>query len=223
MFSPLLGRVRDDWPSFCLQTGFSISNGSAGGREENMPDSLRDFLNRHPNPIVFTLGTAAVHAADDFYSAGRAACERLELPAVFLTGLDGQNNMDDLPNSMILAPYAPHAEIFPLAKAIVHSCGAGTCAQSLRSGRPVLATPWAHDQPDNARRLAALGVARALPRSRIRPDTLFSELEALMGDPIVADKAASAGRLERSMPDGADAAARAILNKLRDSPRMDHE
>lgn len=214
MFSPLLGRVRDDWPSSCVQTGFSIPRGSAGGNDENMPPSLRDFLKRCPNPIVFTLGTAAVHVADDFYSAGRAACERLGLPAVFLTGLDGQNKMNDLPDSMIRVPYAPHAELFPLAKAIVHSCGAGTCAQSLRSGRPVLATPWAHDQPDNARRLAALGVARVLPRDRLRPESMLSELQALLADPIISDKAASVGRLEQAMPDGSDAAARAILNKL---------
>jgi UDP:flavonoid glycosyltransferase YjiC (YdhE family) len=214
MFSPLLARACDDWPSSCVQSGFCIPKGPSGGSAESMPATLLEFLNRHPHPIVFTLGTAAVHWADDFYSSGRMACEVLGLPAIFLSGLDGQNQMGHLSNTMIRVPYAPHSEIFPLAQAIVHSCGAGTCAQSLRSGRPVLATPWAHDQPDNARRLAALGVARVLPRNNINAQSMRVALQSLLNDPIVADKAASVGRLERSLPDGADVAAHAILKKL---------
>ncbi len=57
--------------------------------------------------------------------------------------------------------YLPYAAVFPHAAAIVHQAGIGTLAQAMRSGRPQLLVPASFDQPDNARRAAVLGAARA--------------------------------------------------------------
>ena len=55
---------------------------------------------------------------------------------------------------------APHAALFPRAALVVHHGGIGTLGQALRAGRPMLVVPWSHDQPDNASRVARLGVGR---------------------------------------------------------------
>ena len=59
-------------------------------------------------------------------------------------------------------------------RSIVHQGGVGTTGQAMRSGRPELIVPFAHDQPDNAFRVQQLGAARVLyppplPRRPRRP------------------------------------------------------
>jgi spore coat polysaccharide biosynthesis predicted glycosyltransferase SpsG len=46
----------------------------------------------------------------------------------------------------------------PRASVVVHQGGIGTTAEALRSGRPMLVVPFAHDQYDNAERVRRLGV-----------------------------------------------------------------
>ncbi len=41
----------------------------------------------------------------------------------------------------------------------MHQCGIGTLSHTLRAGVPSVACPFAFDQPNNARRLEALGAA----------------------------------------------------------------
>ena len=55
----------------------------------------------------------------------------------------------------------------PRVRAVVHQCGIGTLSHTLRAGVPSVACPFAFDQPNNARRLEALGAASfVLPYQR---------------------------------------------------------
>jgi len=67
-----------------------------------------------------------------------------------------------LDGEILRLSYAPHPYLFERAAAIVHSGGIGTCANAMRAGRPALIVPFAYDQPDNAARLARLGIARTI-------------------------------------------------------------
>ena len=67
---------------------------------------------------------------------------------------------------------------FPRAAAIVHQGGAGTLAQALRAGRPMLVVPHAHDQPDNAFRVVRLGVARIVMAGGVSRRRVAHELES---------------------------------------------
>jgi rhamnosyltransferase subunit B len=58
---------------------------------------------------------------------------------------------------------------------------------------PMLVTPYAHDQPDNAARVTRLGVARTLARSRYTVRRATEELAALLDSPAYARQAAAAG------------------------------
>jgi len=55
----------------------------------------------------------------------------------------------------------------------------------MRAGVPILAVPFANDQPDNAYRAARLGVARIVTPNRYRARRVAAELDALAHDPAV--------------------------------------
>lgn len=107
--------------------------------------------------------------------------------------------------------YLPYSMVFPRAAAVIHSGGIGTLAQALAAGRPQLIVPVAFDQPDNARRAVALGVARSIPFARATAGAMARELTVLFS---TADPAARARTLGASVSaeDGARVATDALVN-----------
>ena len=206
LFSPVLQPPQPDWPAATVQTGFPFYDESAANSTPALPATVEAFLAAGPPPVVFTLGSAAVHIADDFYvQAGRAA-HLLGRRALLLLGRNPPP--PGLPPSVFAWDYLPYALIFPRAAAIVHQGGVGTTAQALRAGRPQLVVPFAHDQPDNAARVTRLGVGRVLPRPRFREERVARELAALFADPAVAALAADLGlrvQAERGVAAACDA------------------
>jgi UDP:flavonoid glycosyltransferase YjiC (YdhE family) len=87
-----------------------------------------------------------------------------------------------------------HGQILPRAAAIVHQGGAGTTGQALRAGVLTLAVPFNHDQPDNASRIARLGVGRRITRAKYTADNAARELDELLTDKDYAERAAEVGR-----------------------------
>ena len=186
LFSRVLASPQPDWPPHVHVTGPILYNGS---REAALPQDLQAFLDEGDPPVVFTLGTSAVAAPGRFYEVSGAAAARLGRRAVLLVGPHAGNRPSRPFRGVFVAEFAPHAVLFPRACAIVHQGGAGTLHQALASGRPMLVVPHAHDQPDNARRAEALGVARTLYPSRYREAALARELRALLETPAYARRA----------------------------------
>src|SRR5206468_12856667 len=102
-----------------------------------------------------------------------------------------------VPDGVTACHYAPSSELFPRAAAIVHHGGIGTTGLAMHSGRPMLVMPCAWDQPDNAERVARLGIARTISRRHYRPARVAAELRRLLDDPRYARRAAEVGRQVR--------------------------
>jgi UDP:flavonoid glycosyltransferase YjiC (YdhE family) len=205
LFSRVLGDPQPDWPSHVVITGFVFYNGP-----ETLAPELEAFLSAGPPPVVFTLGTSAVAAAGRFYEESIEAVRRLGIRAVLLTGGFEQNRpRTPPPPGVLLVDRAPHQLLFPRAPAVVHQGGAGTLAQALRAGKPMLVVPHAHDQPDNAARVTRLGVARTVLPRRYRAARVAREVQFLLADPGMAARAAEVAALVRG-EGGAAAAAKAI-------------
>ncbi len=188
MFSRVLGQPQPDWPPNTQITGFCFYDSDAGNAQ--LPPHLEAFLNAGPPPLVFTLGSAAVLAAGNFYEFGARAAERLGLRAVLLIGSDARNRpRRPLPETICIAEYAPYSALFARASVIIHQGGVGTTAQCLRAGKPMLIMPYSHDQPDNARRMRRLKVARTLRRANFTPSRVAKKLKILLEDPIYARRA----------------------------------
>ncbi|HWA94834.1 MAG TPA: glycosyltransferase [Terracidiphilus sp.] len=179
MFSSVLGVAQKDWPESTLITGFCFYDSDAGNAA--LPTHLEDFVAAGEPPVVFTLGSAAVLAAGDFYEVSAKAAIELGIRAVLLIGSDPRNRPQlDLPESICVAEYAPYSALFPRSAMVVHQGGVGTTAQCLRAGRPMVIMPYSHDQPDNARRMKRLGVSRTIPRERFSPARVAQVVSAVL-------------------------------------------
>ena len=181
LFSPLLGEPQPDWPKATNVTGFVFYDGDAGHRD--LPAELESFLQQGPPPLVFTLGSAAVLDAGDFYQQSVQAAVLTGQRAVLLVGNDPRNVPSGVPENVCVAHYAPYSKLFPHASVIIHQGGVGTTAQALRAGKPMLIMPYSHDQPDNARRMKRMGVAEVIQRSSYKPWRVARMVRAMLAEP----------------------------------------
>ena len=213
LYSPLLGAPQPDFPAGAAILGSTFYDSEAGGAGALSPE-LQRFLAAGPPPVVCTLGSAAVLQGERFYRASLQAAERLGLRAVLLVGPEAAARWagETGPSALAVA-YAPHSQLFPRARLVVHHGGIGTTAQALRAGRPQLVVPFFADQPDNAARLVRLGVARTLPSRRYTPARATTALAALLGETSYARAAEGAAEIVRG-EDGAEGAASAIAGVL---------
>src|ERR1700761_6084470 len=207
MFSPLLGEPQPDWPAATKVTGFVFYDGDAGQRE--LPPAVQQFLQQGPPPLVFTLGSAAVLDAGDFYRQSALAAASLGQRAVLLVGSDPRNIPPEVPQNVCVASYAPYSRLFSRASVIIHQGGVGTTAQALISGKPMLVMPYSHDQPDNARRVRRLGVARIIRRHRYAAETAARKIAWLLEKKRPQRRAAKIGERLRK-EDGLKAACDAL-------------
>ncbi len=197
LFSPVLQAPQPDWPARMQQTGFAFHDETTpGAGVPALPTPVTDFLAAGDPLLVFTLGSAAVHLAGDFYVESARAAQALGRRALLLLGSNPPP--PGCPPTVLAWDYLPYAQIFPLAAAIIHQGGVGTTAQALRAGRPMLVVPFAHDQPDNAARVTRLGAARTLPRHRYTAPRVARELAALLADPAAAARSARLGERIRA-------------------------
>ena len=177
MFSSVFGKPQPDWVEQTKITGFTFYDRLFPNR--GLPTELQEFLEAGEAPVVFTLGSAAVKTASNFYTESVAAIRELGFRAVFLVG---DRKLDELPSGAIAVDYAPYSELFPHAKAVVHQGGIGTTAQALRAGVPMLVVPFSYDQPDNAARVVRLGVGRTIARKKYQQDLVVKELQILLSN-----------------------------------------
>ncbi|MGA9669869.1 MAG: glycosyltransferase [Terracidiphilus sp.] len=213
LFSRALGHEQKDWPENSLITGFCFYDSDAGNSK--LPESLEKFLTAGPPPVVFTLGSAAVLAAGKFYEHSARAAIRLGIRAVLLIGGDPRNRLrQELPDSICVAEYAPYSGLFPRSAMVVHQGGVGTTAQCLKAGKPMLIMPYSHDQPDNARRMRRLKVARVIQRGNYTPLRVARKLKAMLAEPLFARRAEVIGR-RLELEDGVRSACDALEDLYR--------
>ncbi|WP_420393913.1 glycosyltransferase [Acuticoccus sp.] len=161
LYSPLFGAVPSDAPPGTVQTGQVLQS---GGPE--LERRVATFLADGPSPLVFTLGSASSHAAQRFFVHAARIARRLGARALMLVGREENGAGIPADPSIMVATAAPYERVFPRASLVVHQGGIGTIALCLAAGVPMVAVPFAHDQPDNAARAARLGAARVVPRWR---------------------------------------------------------
>jgi UDP:flavonoid glycosyltransferase YjiC (YdhE family) len=193
LFSRVLGTEQKDWPDHALITGFCYYDSDAGNAA--LPAELEKFLAAGPAPVVFTLGSAAVLAAGRFYEFSAKAAIMLGIRAVLLIGSDPRNRPSQtLPETICVAEYAPYSGLFSRAAMVVHQGGVGTTAQCLRAGKPMMIMPYSHDQPDNARRMRRLKVAKVIQRGNYTPVRVARKLKAMLAEPLYALRATLVAR-----------------------------
>jgi len=190
LFSPVFGRPQADWPAHTRQTGFVYYDRDAA--EGGVQAELQAFLDAGPAPIIFTLGSAAVRDARDFFEQSVTAARRLKRRALLLMG---ENTLKQaLPPEIAAFNYAPYSQVLPRAACVVHQGGVGTTAQALRAGVPQVVVPFGFDQPDNGARVERLGAGRMILRQDYTAARAAQLLAGLLDYPAPAQRAREVGR-----------------------------
>jgi len=190
IFSTVLAVPQPDWPRNTVITGFPFYDGESA--QVPLPHLLAKFLEAGDPPVVFTLGSSAVHDPGNFYEESAEAARLLKRRAILLMGRNPLPTR--LPDGVIALEYVRFSDLFPRAAAVVHQGGVGTTGQTLRAGRSMLVMPYNFDQPDNAARIARLGAGKVIPRGQYRARLVAQQLRELLDNPNYAQNSAEISR-----------------------------
>ncbi len=180
MFPEWFAPPQPDWPVQAVLTSFPLWN--AGG-EEPLDADLDRFLGDGEPPLVFTAGSAMLHA-EDFFQTAVEVCRRLDRRGL-LVAREGPQVPRNLPANVKHAAYAPFSHVFPRSALVVHHGGVGTLSQTLAAGVPQIIMPLSHDQPDNGKRIQRLGVGDVIPRRQFQVDRAARAVRYLLTNPDV--------------------------------------
>lgn len=147
-FPRWFAEAANDWPSQGQFAGFVMPAAAQGG----LAPELARFVSAGQSVAVITAGTAVAERPQWVARACEAALA--ELYRVVLVSRDPAPIAHP---DVLSVPYAPFDQLLPRAGLLIHHGGIGTMAQGLEAGVAQLMVPVAHDQPDNAQRLQALG------------------------------------------------------------------
>jgi rhamnosyltransferase subunit B len=181
LFPQWFAPAQPDWPKQVRLTGFPLYDESG---IEPLPQQLLQFLAEGDPPIAITPGSAMWQGRAFFESAAEA-CRLLGRRGLLLTR-HREHVPPSLPEGVRHIDYAPFSELLPRCAALVHHGGIGTSAQAMSAGVRQVVMPMAYDQPDNAVRMARLGVAAIVPPRKFRGPTLARALGEMLGSPQVA-------------------------------------
>lgn len=216
LFPEWFAPPQPDWPANVHLTDFLPYDGSD---EPGLPGDVEHFLRAGSPPVVILAGSAIRHAAA-FFRESIEACLRLRRRALVLTRYREQLPRS-LPTEILPVEYLPLSQLLPRCAALIHCGGVGTLARALAASVPQLVMPIKNDQPDNARRLDDLRVARVVTPMRYAASNVAAALDALLSSPDVRTACRSfAARIE---PDRDLAGSCALIEQLaaRRVPRAD--
>ncbi len=168
-------------------------------------EELHRFLDAGEPPVVFCLGSTAVHVAGDFYHHAAEACHLLKRRGLLLTGQSDNHHLPLSPDVCAME-YAPLSIAAARGCVTIHHGGAGTTAHAMRAGKPTVIVPFAHDQFDNAARAKRLGVSATLQRDQVSAVALAQTIRPILETEGYRLRAARLGE-KLSAEDGAEVAA----------------
>ena len=216
LFSHVLAEPQPDWPKQTVQPGFIFFDQHGKDSPE-----VGEFLAAGEAPIVFTLGSAAVHNPGNFYEASLAAVQQLGRRALLVGAKDQQGTVAP---GILAVPYARYSQIFSQAAAVVHQGGSGTTGQAMRAGLPQLIVPYGWDQPDNGARIERSGAGLVLRRTQYRAETAAAALKSLLEDSRFAVRTAEIVpqiRAEHALGEACDAVESSLSKRRRLSYQLE--
>lgn len=219
LFPDWFAQPQPDWPAQFRMSGFPLFNDTVA----STPDpQLEAFLAAGERPVVFTAGSTLIDQAhyarvvrDTLRESGlRGILLRPDAPVA-----DGAaaNQATSL-STLLERRYVPLQTLLPRCRALVHHGGIGTAALAYQAGIPQVVTPFAHDQFDNAQRVAASGCGIRLD-GPIEARSLTRALRQVLGSPSIAMQCGRVHDRLAASPNGCEAAAREIEGFMRASLR----
>jgi MGT family glycosyltransferase len=148
--------------------------------EERLPAWVDALPNR---PLVYaTMGTV-FNRMPGVLEAIVAGLRDEPLTLIVTTGRDRDPaEFGPQPAHVHIERYVPQSLLFPRCDLIVTHGGTGTVLTALDHGLPMVLIPIAADQPDNARRCEALGVAQVVSPAERTPEAIRLAVRTVVAD-----------------------------------------
>ncbi|WP_175765241.1 glycosyltransferase [Burkholderia ambifaria] len=198
LFPDWFAPAQRDWPARLLQSGFPLFNDVATPDDDPALDA---FLAAGEPPVVFTAGSTRVdHAV--YARAVADAMRATGARGILLSPHDAAPDGDRL----LVRRFVPMRTLLPRCRALVHHGGIGTAALAFEAGIPQVVTPFAHDQFDNAQRVATSGAGIRID-APIDGARLGAALMRVLNEPEFAVYAERARTLINAAPNGCETAA----------------
>ena len=167
-------------------------------RVDPLPAKLESFLEQGPTPIY--VGFGSMPDPDPAATTGLVLEAAASVGARLVIGA-GWAGLGEaaLPEGAIAVGSVSHPSLFARVAAVVHHGGAGTTTTAARAGAPQVVVPHFADQHYWARRVQLLGLGPApIRRSRLTGARLAEALDAVIGNELLADRAAALGERLRA-------------------------
>ena len=203
LFPDWFAAAQPDWPRNHFMAGFPLFNDVSPAAFD---DELSIFLASGKRPVVFTPGSTLIDERA-YFGAVDEALRRTGVRAIVLARNAGERWRAR--RDVLVRDFVPMRRLLPHSAALVHHGGIGTAALAFEAGIPQVVTPFAHDQFDNAQRVARSGCGIRID-APVNGRTLARAIEKVLGSPSIAIQC---GRIQDRLSgavDGCDAAARYI-------------
>ncbi len=133
--------------------------------------------------VYFTLGTVFPLESGDVFQRVIAGLRELPIRLLVTVGRDfDPAALGPQPPNVRVERYIPQAQLLPHCRLVVCHAGSGSLMGALTHGLPMALIPMGADQPLNAARCAALGVARTLDAVTLTPEAARETVAALLAD-----------------------------------------
>jgi UDP:flavonoid glycosyltransferase YjiC (YdhE family) len=146
-------------------------------------EPLPDWWNGDPRPFAFvSFGTeaGAMPIAAALYAAVFEAAAELSARVLLTLGSRDADveALGPAPPNLRVEPWVSPADVLPHADAVVSHGGFGTTLGAVVAGLPLVVVPLFGDQPDNARRVEAVGAGVVVwPDPEAPPEAIRSSLD----------------------------------------------
>jgi UDP:flavonoid glycosyltransferase YjiC (YdhE family) len=170
-------------PAFPLPaTAHSIRPGCLTAGADHGPLRWPGRIDDAPT-VYFTLGTEFNLESGDLFPRVLAGLAALPVNVVVTTGRDlDPASFGPQPPTIHARPFIPQADILPCCDIVICHGGSGSVIGALAHGKPMVLLPMGADQPLNAARAAALGVAQVLDVMQATPTTVATAVRAVLDD-----------------------------------------
>jgi UDP:flavonoid glycosyltransferase YjiC (YdhE family) len=133
--------------------------------------------------VYFTLGTAFNLESGDLFARVLAGLRDLPIQLVVTVGREiDPEEFGPQPGHVHIERYIPQAVLLPHCDVVVSHGGSGSVMGALTHGLPSVLIPLGADQPMNAARCEALGVARVQDAVGLTPESVREAVAALLAD-----------------------------------------
>jgi len=131
--------------------------------------------------VYFTLGTVFNIESGDLFARVLAGLGELQVNVIATTGdwIDPAE-FGPLPAHVRVEQFVPQASVLPYSNVVVSHAGSGSLLGALAHGLPQVLIPLGADQPFNAARCEALGVARVLDAVEVTPELIRHEVSTVL-------------------------------------------